>query len=305
MKTLVFNEARALAEVDADYSTTTELADTLQRVADVPFRVGHHFASELVNFGRGNNLKPAEIPYAEAQNDLCRGREVLQTRRCQAAADRSAVPHVAVTAQNMVDASQGLGGPQPAEVARMLAAEKAKLAQDRGWIDGGARQACRCVAQARRSVRAAAHGKVSDDDREFHTGLRRDRRRPDRAFRRAADDAAPAASPASPAFSPACCRPHGAIIRGALAFLAGLVVAPAIGGLGGYVIAAPAMPDSWVVIVVAGLLVGFGTRLGGGCTSGHGVCGIARLSPRSIVATLVFMAVAIAVVAIQRHVLGG
>ncbi len=89
------------------------------------------------------------------------------------------------------------------------------------------------------------------------------------------------------------------------AFLAGLLLAPAIGSLGGYALAAPAMPDSWGVIVVAGLLVGFGTRLGGGCTSGHGVCGMARLSPRSIAATAIFMAVAIAVVAIQRHVLGG
>jgi uncharacterized protein len=57
--------------------------------------------------------------------------------------------------------------------------------------------------------------------------------------------------------------------------------------------------------VIAGLLVGFGTRLGGGCTSGHGVCGVARLSPRSIVATAIFMAVAVVVVAITRHVLGG
>ena len=90
-----------------------------------------------------------------------------------------------------------------------------------------------------------------------------------------------------------------------LAFLAGLVLAPALGSLGGYALASPAMPESWGVIVVAGVLVGFGTRLGGGCTSGHGVCGIARLSPRSITATIIFMAVAIAVVAIQRHVIGG
>jgi uncharacterized protein len=55
----------------------------------------------------------------------------------------------------------------------------------------------------------------------------------------------------------------------------------------------------------SGLLVGFGTRLGGGCTSGHGVCGIARLSPRSIVATGVFMATGIAAVLVQRHLLGG
>ncbi len=65
------------------------------------------------------------------------------------------------------------------------------------------------------------------------------------------------------------------------------------------------MPASYGVTVAAGLLVGFGTRLGGGCTSGHGVCGIARLSPRSITATAVFMTTAILVVTFTRHVLGG
>ncbi len=58
------------------------------------------------------------------------------------------------------------------------------------------------------------------------------------------------------------------------------------------------------MVVVAGVLVGFGTRLGGGCTSGHGVCGMARLSTRSIVATAIFMAAAIVVVALSRHVIG-
>ena len=57
----------------------------------------------------------------------------------------------------------------------------------------------------------------------------------------------------------------------------------------------------WIIVIAAGLLVGFGTRLGSGCTSGHGICGIARLSPRSIVATVTFMAVAMLVVAITRH----
>ena len=59
-----------------------------------------------------------------------------------------------------------------------------------------------------------------------------------------------------------------------------------------------------LAIAVAGLLVGFGTRLGNGCTSGHGICGIARLSPRSIAATVVFMIAAIIVVALSRHVIG-
>lgn len=61
---------------------------------------------------------------------------------------------------------------------------------------------------------------------------------------------------------------------------------------------------TWPVMLIAGLLVGFGTRMGGGCTSGHGVCGIARLSPRSIVATLVFMATGMLTVFVVRHVLG-
>ena len=59
------------------------------------------------------------------------------------------------------------------------------------------------------------------------------------------------------------------------------------------------------LLIAAGLLVGFGTRLGNGCTSGHGVCGIARLSPRSIAATATFMASAVATVFVLRHVVGG
>jgi uncharacterized protein len=90
-----------------------------------------------------------------------------------------------------------------------------------------------------------------------------------------------------------------------IAFIVGLILAPLSGSLVGYAVAEPQMPASWAVIVIAGLLVGFGTRLGGGCTSGHGICGVARLSPRSLTATAVFMVVAIIVVAIARHVLEG
>nr|WP_090698223.1 YeeE/YedE family protein [Nitrosomonas aestuarii] len=58
-----------------------------------------------------------------------------------------------------------------------------------------------------------------------------------------------------------------------------------------------------VLLVIAGLLVGFGTRYGSGCTSGHGVCGVARLSPRSIVATFTFMLTGFAMVYLLRHVI--
>ncbi|HEY0628943.1 MAG TPA: YeeE/YedE thiosulfate transporter family protein [Sphingomicrobium sp.] len=66
-----------------------------------------------------------------------------------------------------------------------------------------------------------------------------------------------------------------------------------------------AVTSSVPLLIAAGLLVGFGTRLGNGCTSGHGVCGIGRLSPRSIAATLTFMATAIATVFVMRHMVGG
>ncbi len=66
-----------------------------------------------------------------------------------------------------------------------------------------------------------------------------------------------------------------------------------------------AISSNHLLLGVAGLMVGFGTRLGGGCTSGHGVCGMARLSARSLIATAVFMLVGILTVFVIRHVMGG
>ena len=85
-----------------------------------------------------------------------------------------------------------------------------------------------------------------------------------------------------------------------LAFVGGLLLAPLLYRL----VAewqAPAVDAGWGTLVVAGLLVGFGTRLGSGCTSGHGVCGLSRLSPRSFAATLVFMGAGFATVFVLRH----
>lgn len=91
----------------------------------------------------------------------------------------------------------------------------------------------------------------------------------------------------------------------ALGFVAGLVLAPfAVSLATGEVVTQTVSPDI-VLMVGAGLLVGFGSGVGSGCTSGHGVCGLSRLSPRSIVATAVFMATAFVTVFVVRHVLGG
>lgn len=90
-----------------------------------------------------------------------------------------------------------------------------------------------------------------------------------------------------------------------LAFIVGLVAGPFAATLFGAPLPEMGIDASVPVILVAGLLVGFGSRLGNGCTSGHGVCGLARLSRRSLAATLTFMTVGAAVVFVARHVLGG
>jgi len=97
-------------------------------------------------------------------------------------------------------------------------------------------------------------------------------------------------------------RPARGDVAWRLAFLAGLVVAPLAWSL----MAAP--PSMQIVagkgtLIAAGLLVGLGTRYGSGCTSGHGVCGVSRLSPRSLAATLAFMMAGFATVFVLRHLL--
>lgn len=99
-------------------------------------------------------------------------------------------------------------------------------------------------------------------------------------------------------------RPSPGEVAWRAAFVAGLIVAPLAWAL---FAALPAIhvEAGTPTLVIAGLLVGFGTRLGSGCTSGHGVCGLSRFSPRSLAATLTFMAAGFAVVFVVRHVLGG
>ena len=126
---IVVNEERALAEVRADYSTTTEIADALAQKADVPFRIGHHFASKLTDYGRGRGLELQAIPYAEAAR-------LYQEQTTQAFPLKEADFAEVISAEYMVFGRKGIGGPQLAEVDRMLARERAAVAAGRTSLDG-------------------------------------------------------------------------------------------------------------------------------------------------------------------------
>ena len=97
-------------------------------------------------------------------------------------------------------------------------------------------------------------------------------------------------------------RPRAGDMGWRLAFVLGMLVAP---GLYWLVVGLtqPRIDATWGMVVMAGLLVGIGTRYGSGCTSGHGVCGLSRMSPRSLVATLAFMGAGFVTVFLIRHAL--
>lgn len=88
-----------------------------------------------------------------------------------------------------------------------------------------------------------------------------------------------------------------------VAFIGGLVFAPAVYQLAAR-LPAPTIEAGYPLLLLAGVLVGVGTRYGSGCTSGHGVCGLSRLSPRSLAATVTFMLAGFATVFVVRHVIG-
>jgi argininosuccinate lyase len=124
---LVVNKERALAEVRADYSTTTEIADALLQRANVPFRIGHHFASQLTDYGRGKGLKLQEIPYTDAARIYEDGNAA---KFPLTAADFAEV----ISAEYMVFGRRGIGGPQVKEIERMLDAERAQYDSDRSTL---------------------------------------------------------------------------------------------------------------------------------------------------------------------------
>lgn len=99
-------------------------------------------------------------------------------------------------------------------------------------------------------------------------------------------------------------RPGSGDVAWRVAFLAGMIGAPFAYSVFGNLPRAT-IDAGYPELIVAGLLVGLGTRYGAGCTSGHGVCGLSRFSPRSLLATLTFMAAGFLMVFVARHAIGG
>ena len=126
---LEVDPARSLAEVDADYATMTEVADTLLRHADIPFRVGHHYASELTEYGRSRGKRPKELTAEE----LLHIYEETYGEPLPVSVDRI---REALDPEAMVAGRRGLGGPQPEETRRMLREGRSRLNASHGWLEG-------------------------------------------------------------------------------------------------------------------------------------------------------------------------
>lgn len=132
MKALVINSDRALEELNSDWTASQELADLLMREHKLPFREGHHFASEIVTHARQNGIKPLEFPYAEAQRiyaDTVKSTDYPQTLPLTEAVFRSTLDPAAIIRNRKT-----AGGPQPAEMERMLKDARARLAAQETWI---------------------------------------------------------------------------------------------------------------------------------------------------------------------------
>jgi argininosuccinate lyase len=132
LNSLVISPEHALEELNSDWTASQELADVLMRKYKLPFRVGHHFASEVVDYAKAKDIKPLSFPYAEAQRiyaESVKGLNVAATLPMSEAEFRSTLDPVAIV-RNRASA----GGPQPAEMERMLKSAKQRLADQGQWI---------------------------------------------------------------------------------------------------------------------------------------------------------------------------
>ncbi len=130
---LVISPERALDELNSDWTASQELADLLMRKYRLPFRVGHHFASEVVDFAKANDIRPTDFPYAEAQRIYTQTLKEMQVEGgalpMTEAEFRAALDPVAI-----VRARATSGGPQPTEMARMLGAAEQSITRQEQWV---------------------------------------------------------------------------------------------------------------------------------------------------------------------------
>ena len=133
LNSLVISPERALEELNSDWTASQELADVLMRKYKLPFRVGHHFASEVVDYAKAKDIKPLDFPYTEARRIYAasvKGLGLPDQLPMGEAEFRSTLDPVAIIRNRA-----SVGGPQPAEMARMLKTAQDKLAQQGEWIN--------------------------------------------------------------------------------------------------------------------------------------------------------------------------
>ncbi|MEP7057388.1 MAG: argininosuccinate lyase, partial [Caldimonas sp.] len=132
LKALVISPERALEELNGDWTASQELADVLMRKYKLPFRVGHHFASEVVDYAKAHDIKPLDFPYAEAKRIYA---EAVANSNGPAVLPMSEEEFRAtLDPVSIVRHRVSVGGPQPAEMVRMLKLAKQKLAEQSEWI---------------------------------------------------------------------------------------------------------------------------------------------------------------------------
>lgn len=129
---MVIDPARALEELNSDWTASQELADVLMRKYKLPFRMGHHFASEIVEYAKAKDIRPLVFPYAEAQRiyaETVKGSDFAPSLPMSEAEFRSTLDPVAI-----IKNRQTAGGPQPAEMTRMIKEAGDRVAQQDSWI---------------------------------------------------------------------------------------------------------------------------------------------------------------------------
>ena len=132
LNSLVINPERALEELNSDWTASQELADVLMRKYKLPFRVGHHFASEVVTYAKANNIRPLDFPYKEAQRiyrDAVKGVDTSGDLPMSEQEFRATLNPVDIVRNRAT-----VGGPQPAEMQRLLALSKKNISEQGQWI---------------------------------------------------------------------------------------------------------------------------------------------------------------------------